>query len=657
MAQRLGYHDEIYTQPAYVLTGSPSCVYSGTPRSYRTDNSTLVDILSNHGIHYPTPAHHDVLTDVDPWEQHKPLLEKLWLDDDLELEQIRGKMQREFRFKRTLRQYKTRFITVWGWRKNIKLEEALFIMRLKIERERAGRRSIFRLRGRLVNTDDLKRYLRRKRIDDVVRSANEKQVESPDTLECYDPPDSPPPSPPMDPEDIESLNPSELGSQDLAMTSPNLSRCQSLFGQTSQLASIATFVTDQSPQDFDHGSGAVVTATPASSASHFPILRRRNGTNPRRQAFGAIQPHMFSISRSPSASRTPDLSNLERVVFNVNAFLRGTYDSGSFAPSSAWNLVKSQQPGVNLDHFESLWFSGFRLNLEGLHGPEIKIFDEVFRRAGELLQNGDPRAMKYMLDMLIHIAHDLPEIDTHMRDYLACMAQRVLPHNHPWRLIMMAIVGMDKVTLKYALLEAWRVANGVYKERLGCFDQQYLSSYPDYLASLGYDQSSEAALYQLLQALMAQCGRFDSRVLNLRLKYTWTVLDGDNKAEALKLFSDLLRDTSFVGNDVVRLRCLESIAGCYYQFGRSAEAGCGNAAAGGDYAAAESHNAAAQLYFAAAEHYQSEAILLSQTRKWIENMLRTKTRLYGWLKKERRDKEAGLLLHEINQLTGISDYP
>lgn len=89
--------------------------------------------------------------------------------------------------------YKTK-ITEWGLDKKNKKEEVLTMLRKKSERDAAGKKTTFRLRGRDVDFGDVQRYATRNHISDAnIAALVASHPQTPPDLQCLTP--SPPPGP------------------------------------------------------------------------------------------------------------------------------------------------------------------------------------------------------------------------------------------------------------------------------------------------------------------------------------------------------------------------------------------------------------------------------------------------------------------------------
>ncbi|KAJ4388058.1 hypothetical protein N0V93_008663 [Gnomoniopsis smithogilvyi] len=110
-----------------------------------------------------TPSRYD-------WSKHKPIIKKLYIDEDKTLKEMLEIMQREHNFVATPRMVKTR-LKKWGYTKNVsvKSEEVESLMELIFDAESQGsvRRTstaVTLATGRVVGLDRVAAHLRRKRI-------------------------------------------------------------------------------------------------------------------------------------------------------------------------------------------------------------------------------------------------------------------------------------------------------------------------------------------------------------------------------------------------------------------------------------------------------------------------------------------------------------
>jgi hypothetical protein len=91
--------------------------------------------------------------------------------------------------------YKNR-ITKWGFDKKNKEDEMKAIVKKKFVRAAIGKKSMFKLRGRMVALDDVERYMKRKLLSPAgivlqASSTSDSPASTPNGLECITPPNVP----------------------------------------------------------------------------------------------------------------------------------------------------------------------------------------------------------------------------------------------------------------------------------------------------------------------------------------------------------------------------------------------------------------------------------------------------------------------------------
>ncbi|KAL8995150.1 MAG: hypothetical protein Q9169_005059 [Polycauliona sp. 2 TL-2023] len=98
------------------------------------------------------------------WENHRSIIQDLYVTEDKPLPDVVDEMRRKYNFVATERQYKRR-ISEWHLDKNVKDEEMRAIIAVEAMRLRQGKKSIFHVRGRPLDRKKIHRFIQRKRID------------------------------------------------------------------------------------------------------------------------------------------------------------------------------------------------------------------------------------------------------------------------------------------------------------------------------------------------------------------------------------------------------------------------------------------------------------------------------------------------------------
>ncbi|KAK3317678.1 hypothetical protein B0T19DRAFT_446631 [Cercophora scortea] len=100
----------------------------------------------------------------DEWDEFRQTIQELYQSKNMSLKDVMRTMEDKYGFRATQRMYKTR-IKSWGLDKNFKESEVVELYRLKRERDRIGKPSAYKIRGRDVDWDRVHSYVKRKGLD------------------------------------------------------------------------------------------------------------------------------------------------------------------------------------------------------------------------------------------------------------------------------------------------------------------------------------------------------------------------------------------------------------------------------------------------------------------------------------------------------------
>ncbi|KAI3400080.1 hypothetical protein diail_4618 [Diaporthe ilicicola] len=106
----------------------------------------------------------------DNWIRYKPLMRRLYMDENKTLAEVREYMRVEHEFTASAKMFKTRFIG-WGWRKNIKLTAGLDPKEVRDDPQADSVKPGTQVRlanGQIVDANRLQKHLRRKKVYAVV---------------------------------------------------------------------------------------------------------------------------------------------------------------------------------------------------------------------------------------------------------------------------------------------------------------------------------------------------------------------------------------------------------------------------------------------------------------------------------------------------------
>ncbi|OJJ88765.1 uncharacterized protein ASPGLDRAFT_99718, partial [Aspergillus glaucus CBS 516.65] len=128
------------------------------------------------------------------WQQYRPIIERLYLNNQLKLRDVKIIMEREHRFVASEKQYKDR-LAAWHIRKNIKAKEVQVMIRKQQKRAARGKQTAFRVGGQEVDSKRISRFLRRygsswensRNDPKSPPQTNSPEPETPTDMSCYTP--------------------------------------------------------------------------------------------------------------------------------------------------------------------------------------------------------------------------------------------------------------------------------------------------------------------------------------------------------------------------------------------------------------------------------------------------------------------------------------
>ncbi|GKT48927.1 uncharacterized protein ColSpa_09108 [Colletotrichum spaethianum] len=127
------------------------------------------------------------------WETKRPIITRLYQEEKKSLKEVMEIMQRDYQFVATVKMYKSR-IWKWGLDKKLKGDEVLAIILLKRDRDMLKKPTEFRIRGQLVDLENINRYLKRNpSLMAKLKAGHTPSVQTALEVTCRTP--SPPPSP------------------------------------------------------------------------------------------------------------------------------------------------------------------------------------------------------------------------------------------------------------------------------------------------------------------------------------------------------------------------------------------------------------------------------------------------------------------------------
>ncbi|OCT45116.1 hypothetical protein CLCR_05986 [Cladophialophora carrionii] len=143
--------------------------------------------MSSITLNPPIPRTRARAYSEDQWEQKKALFSRLYRDKGKSLGDVQAILAKEYDFHPTVAMLKTR-IRKWGLDRKNKRPDMLYALRVVLERQALGKDTSFIIRDRVVTSDDIKRYFKRKGVLDLQALLRESPAADATTeVECHTP--------------------------------------------------------------------------------------------------------------------------------------------------------------------------------------------------------------------------------------------------------------------------------------------------------------------------------------------------------------------------------------------------------------------------------------------------------------------------------------
>ncbi|KAG9243461.1 hypothetical protein BJ878DRAFT_116428 [Calycina marina] len=381
------------------------------------------------------------------WEKVKPFIRQLYVAEDRTLRDVMAIMAAEYDHHATKKMYASRF-TKWGWDKNRKEDEMVFILQKTAERAAAGKKATFQVRGRVVTQQDVAKYFARKGGLPAVDQGIAIRPATPPGISYRSP------SPPL----IKVKN-EEVEIEDAI----SIRRPSSSFHRSSNSPSPSTINSDST---FDHIDSLSIPQ--GYSLSYIPARQI-----PKQFLF-------TGISSEPAPPPTFRMS--EELLYSINTYVDGSFQSGAWQLSSETRDCINIHQGVDKARTNGRFIDSCRMSITLMEDKQFIEARRMLSRACGLVHtmliSGNPRSVSTFLENFIWLKRKgFDEVTNLVRHYLGEMAATVLLDNHPLAKICNLIAKADIDFFEDAVIQSWKCTNDRLALHLGQFNETYLHSY------------------------------------------------------------------------------------------------------------------------------------------------------------------------------------
>ncbi|KAH8591371.1 hypothetical protein B0O99DRAFT_273489 [Bisporella sp. PMI_857] len=554
------------------------------------------------------------------WEKMKPLIKQLYVDEDKTLKDVTAIMAEKYNFRATKKMYASRF-TKWGWDKNKKEEDMVFILQKTAERAREGKKTTFVVRGRVISEQEVRKYFARKGGRSSQKWKAERKMLS---YRPVTPPNvsyrTPSPIPPDDEQDDDERLRASSEAVTLKFESTDV------ISTHSRTVSPAVYTSNSTL------SAVEPTAIPAGYTLSYVSVKELQ----------RIQSHA-EISPEPARPQIYRIS--EELFHSVKSYHDASFQNRIWVYSTQSKDYCNAARGVDRSRAHGRFLDACGTSIELIKQQKFADARSMLSQACELiptmLRSGNPRSVSAFMENYMRLVREnFPEVTNIIRNHTSDMVTAILPRGHPLYKICNLMAALDYSDLEEAITQAWRCINEAFVRNIGQFAETTLHSYLTYLRFVQRSidpLAEEAILRKLLADSEKVLNESDPASLIIRFKIGTNLREQKRWAqceiEALELL-DRVRELAPFMEDVIVFQNLVQGYGL---------------AAYAEYELAKEDPAKQDL----AERNMIDAadVVAGRWGRTDPHVMRKKMTLEGWLREWGKVEKADALRVEIEQLT------
>ena len=446
----------------------------------------------------------------DIWETHRSTIKRLYLDENKTLKDVMTIMERDYDHKATVKMYKSR-INKWGLDKNCKAKEMKAIARKKVERDAIGKASLFQIRGRQVDIEEVLRHFKRKRyqsLEEMVARDKSPEARTPSDIDCLTPGAS-----------IPSLdsNDARLGSSiSVTVAEANLVRSRTHSPQTLRSHRRKT----------DHRA-----PSPA-------VVRRRL------LSMNENLHRLFSLIRvSPSLEPPRDLLVPELMFSAIKTFLRSSLDGGFWSTNEAGYLVSRQLVSNAVYEFSDYCYAATILLEKRLFVEARQLLFKACEKSVDIVEGGHPQTINTILYVYWFLENaGYCEAAIKVFEHLRSTA-RMTPSSTPGFCQFIENMLLLDQNVEEAYSTAWKCSRSIMEQHVEPFSSTWLDSRLSYISSTHARSCRQAEMS--LRLLLTECekhvGKSDPRYWGILSTLAWNLSFQQEFKEAEEVGLDMLQ--------------------------------------------------------------------------------------------------------------------
>ena len=475
------------------------------------------------------------------WETHRPMIKGLYLDEDKRLKDVMTIMQRDYGIKATVKMYKSR-VNKWGLDKNCKANEMKAIARKKVERDAIGKASLFKIRGRQIEIEEVLRHFKRKSyhsLEELVVREGFPRSETPSNIEVSTPRMSTP-SP-------SSHDAHAIDSAPMTVTEAEVIRSQ----DPSQLI----------PRSYEHKTDTTHLSS--------DFIRRQSlwmQNNLRR---------LSSLGRiSPTLDPPRDLLVSERLFAAIRTFIQSSWDRGVWSTHKNGHLTSGKTAlgsTVAIIHFEWYCYTVTSLLERKLFVEARQLLCKACERCKDVVEEEHPDTLSIIFEVYIGLAQaGYSDAAIKVFQHLKARAMMTPLSTLAFRQFIENFLLVNQNTEEVYTI-AWKCSDDNFEQRLDPFHRTWLNSRLGYIMRMSSRIGSPEAEI-LLRSLLTQCeqfcGRSDLRCFAILESLAWILYDQDKFQEAEEVGQRILQWAEIFQDEGIgafwTMKALEMVSAAQY---------------------------------------------------------------------------------------------
>ena len=505
--------------------------------NYRSPAAPQAPETSNHeGIHVKQGPGPEV------WETYRPIIKRLYLDEEKTLKDVMAIMQREYDYKATIKMYKSR-IKKWGLDKNCKANEMKAIARKKVERDAIGKTSSFRVRGRPIEVEQVLRHSKRKSYHSLENLVVREKFPRPKTPSCI-----------------------EVSTPGLSDASPSSDDAR-FVDSASITVRKSQFIRDQTQSQQTPGSYGrkMDLAHPSSDLLNGQLLHRNASL--RRLSF------LGRISRSPEPPR--DLLIPERLFSAIKILLQNCGDRDLWITDGNGTLVPRQTVRRRGSCRYAIW-EFWDYCLSAAHSLDNKLFVEARQllskaceKSKDVVEEGHSQTIGSILSIYLWFKQKgYTDAAIQVYKYTRSIMMMTPSSTGAFRHFIENLLLLDQ-NVEEVCFTAWKCNVDIFEQHLEPFHDTLLTSRLDYIEVIGWSiswQEAETFMWSLLKQLEQLCGKSDSRCCRVLQSLAYLLYNQNRFEEAEWVGHDAFQRADHLESRAWKLNALYIVSEAqYYQ--------------------------------------------------------------------------------------------